>query len=81
VKGYDTFDFGRSTRGESTYRFKEQWGAVPYPMVWSYWVRKGCEVPELSPRNPKFQLAIEIWKRLPLPLTRMIGPRIIGNIP
>jgi len=80
-KGYSTFDFGRSTRGESTYRFKEQWGAVPYPMVWSYWVSEGCEVPEMSPRNPRFQFAIKIWKRLPLPLTRMIGPRIIGYIP
>ncbi len=80
-KGYDVFDFGRSTRGESTYRFKEQWGAAPSPMIWSYWVREGCEVPELSPRNPKYRLAIEIWKRLPLPVTRMVGPRIIGNIP
>lgn len=80
-KGYGTFDFGRSTAGESTYKFKEQWGASPSPMVWSYWVREGCEVPELSPRNPKFQLAIEIWKRLPLPVTKVIGPRIIRNIP
>ncbi|MBE0568167.1 MAG: FemAB family PEP-CTERM system-associated protein [Deltaproteobacteria bacterium] len=79
--GYATFDFGRSTEGESTYRFKEQWGAVPSPMIWSYWVREGCEVPELTPRNPKFQLAIEIWKRLPLPVTNALGPRIIGNIP
>ncbi len=50
-------------------------------MVWSYWVREGCGVPELSPRNPKFRLAIEIWKRLPLPLTKVIGPPIIRNIP
>ncbi|MBP2674739.1 MAG: uncharacterized protein H6Q84_1579 [Deltaproteobacteria bacterium] len=80
-KGFDTFDFGRSTEGESTYRFKEQWGASPSPMIWSYWVPEGGEVPELTPRNPKYRLAIEIWKRLPLGVTRVIGPRIIRNIP
>lgn len=80
-KGFGVFDFGRSTAEESTYRFKEQWGAKPTPMVWSYWVREGCDVPELSPRNPKFRLAIEVWKRLPLAVTNVLGPRIIGNIP
>jgi len=25
----ESFDFGRSTAGSGTYRFKEQWGAVP----------------------------------------------------
>jgi serine/alanine adding enzyme len=80
-KGFSTFDFGRSTEGESTYKFKEQWGAAPSPMIWCYWVREGCEVPELTPRNPKYQIAIEIWKRLPLQVTNALGPRIIGNIP
>ena len=28
-KGFTEFDFGRSTVGEGTYKFKEQWGAVP----------------------------------------------------
>src|SRR6267378_2196205 len=34
--GYRVFDFGRSTRGEGTYKFKEQWGAVPRPLFWHY---------------------------------------------
>lgn len=80
-KRFTIFDFGRSTAGESTYKFKEQWGAVPSPMVWSYWVHDEAKVPELSPRNPKYQLAIGIWKRLPLPVTQMLGPRIIKNLP
>ena len=32
AQGYRTFDFGRSTVGEGTYRFKEQWGAKPHPL-------------------------------------------------
>lgn len=80
-KRFTTFDFGRSTAGESTYKFKEQWGAVPSPMVWSYWVHEEAKIPDLTPRNPKYQLAIGIWKRLPLPVTQLLGPRIVKNLP
>ena len=34
-------DFGRSTLGSNTFRFKKQWGAQPEPAVWQYYVRKG----------------------------------------
>jgi serine/alanine adding enzyme len=80
-KGFTTFDFGRSTKEESTYKFKEQWGATPNPMVWSYWVRDEGSIPDITPRNRKYHLAIGIWKKLPVPVTQMLGPRIIKNIP
>jgi serine/alanine adding enzyme len=80
-KGFTTFDFGRSTKEESTYKFKEQWGATPKPMVWSYWVRNEGSIPDITPRNRKYHLAIGIWKKLPVPVTQMLGPRIIKNIP
>jgi serine/alanine adding enzyme len=80
-RGYRVFDFGRSTVGEGTYRFKEQWGAVQYPMNWHYWLPGGGPLPEISPVNPKYRLAIGIWKRLPVSLTRVLGPRIVRNIP
>ena len=79
--GYRIFDFGRSTPGEGTYRFKEQWGAKPVPLYWHYWLRNGCMLPELNPKNPKYQLAIRIWKQLPLRLTRMFGPAIVKYLP
>lgn len=79
--GYHIFDFGRSTPGEGTYRFKEQWGAKPVQLYWQYWLRNGGMLPELNPKNPKYQLAIRIWKRLPLPLTRMFGPAIVKYLP
>jgi serine/alanine adding enzyme len=80
-KGFTIFDFGRSTKEESTYKFKEQWGATPSPMVWSYWVRNDGKMPDITPRNRKYHLAIGIWKKLPLSVTRFLGPRIIRNIP
>ena len=32
--GHRYFDFGRSTPSEGTYRFKQQWGALPKPLYW-----------------------------------------------
>jgi FemAB-related protein (PEP-CTERM system-associated) len=80
-KGYKVFDFGRSTPGEGTYKFKEQWGAKPVQLYWHYWLKNGGPLPELNPDNPKYRLAIRIWQKLPVELTRFIGPRIIKNLP
>ncbi len=80
-QGYRVFDFGRSTPGEGTYRFKEQWGARPTQLYWHYWLRKGRSMPEINPHNPKYGLAIRIWQHLPLGLTRLIGPSLVKNLP
>lgn len=80
-RGYRVFDFGRSTVGEGTYRFKEQWGTVQYPMNWHYWLAKGGTLPEINPGNPRYRLAIEMWKKLPVSLTKVLGPPIVRNIP
>lgn len=80
-KEYKVFDFGRSTPGEGTHKFKEQWGARPVQHYWHYWLKNGAALPELNPKNPKYRMAIGIWKKLPVVLTRMIGPSIVKNLP
>ena len=67
-RGFHTFDFGRSTPDEGTYHFKKQWGAEPRELVWEYWMADGAPVPQLNPKNPKFELAIRAWQHLPVPL-------------
>ena len=79
-RGQDQFDFGRSSKDGGTYRFKQQWGATPLPAEWQYYVRTG-EMPSLRPDNPRYQRLIGIWKRLPVRLTRWIGPPIVRGIP
>jgi FemAB-related protein (PEP-CTERM system-associated) len=77
-----TFDFGRSTPGEGTYEFKRQWGAEPHALSWEYWLAAGREqLPDLSPKNPRVQWAIEVWRRLPMAVTRAVGPLVVRNIP
>ncbi len=74
------FDFGRCSLGSTTFRFKEQWGAQAMPAEWQYFVRQGL-ISDMRPENPRFQQLIRLWQRLPVCLTRMIGPRIIRGIP
>jgi FemAB-related protein (PEP-CTERM system-associated) len=80
-RGFRTFDFGRSTPDEGTYKFKKQWGAEPRELVWEYWTADGTAVPQLNPANPKFDLAIRTWQRLPIWLANTLGPSVVRNIP
>ncbi len=79
--GYKTFDFGRSSKDASTYNFKKQWGAQPVQLYWHYGLPEGAELPRLNPNNPKYKLLIAVWKRLPVWLSRMIGPLVVKNLP
>ena len=79
--GAKTFDFGRSTIDAGTYKFKKQWGAKPSQCYWHHYVSTGQKLPNLSPSNHSFSLAIKIWQKLPLPLTNRLGPMIVKNLP
>lgn len=80
-KSYRYFDFGRSSVDSGTYRFKQQWGAKPQQNYWHYWLDDGGEIPQLNPSNPKYEMMIAIWKRLPVAITNIIGPRLVKNLP
>jgi hypothetical protein len=77
--GFKRFDFGRSSPGEGTWRFKEQWGAVPKPLFWYQFDKKGN--PRARPMTPGARsrsrmLAESVWCRLPVPVANLVGPKI-----
>jgi FemAB-related protein (PEP-CTERM system-associated) len=76
----DVFDFGRSTPGTGPYNFKKQWGAQPAQAHWQSYLRLGS-LEETRPDNPRYGRLVRLWKRLPVSLTRLIGPRIVRGIP
>ena len=80
-EGFKEYDFGRSSVDSGTYRFKQQWGALPRQLYWYYWLAGGQSIPELNPDNPKFKAAISVWQHLPLPVTNLIGPHIVKYLP
>ncbi|MEM6550945.1 MAG: FemAB family XrtA/PEP-CTERM system-associated protein [Planctomycetota bacterium] len=79
-RGSGSFDFGRSSEGSGTWRFKKQWGAEPEPTAWEVHLRKG-EADAVRPDNPKYRRRIEAWQKLPVWVTRLAGPVVVRGIP
>jgi FemAB-related protein (PEP-CTERM system-associated) len=68
------FDFGRSKVGTGSYSFKKHWGFEPEPLNYEYHLVRASEMPDLNPNNPKYRLFINAWKKLPVGVSRAIGP-------
>jgi FemAB-related protein (PEP-CTERM system-associated) len=74
-------DFGTSTEGSSQEEFKRRWRGQSIRLYYQYWLKPNRKLSITRPENPKFAKKVEIWKRLPLWMTRMIGPYISCNLP
>ena len=79
--GYGVFDFGRSRTGTGAYHFKRHWGFEPVPMPYQYVLLGRETLPDLSPSNARVGWAVRAWKRLPLSLTKVLGPPITRYLP
>jgi FemAB-related protein (PEP-CTERM system-associated) len=79
--GCRTFDFGRSREGTGAYHFKRHWGFEAVPLPYQYILQGHSRMPDLNPSNPRMRLAVNAWKRLPLPVTKVIGPRLTRYLP
>ncbi|MCP5006761.1 MAG: FemAB family PEP-CTERM system-associated protein [Planctomycetes bacterium] len=77
---YSQIDFGRSTPGEGTYKFKMQWGANPTPLYWNHIATNGTELKSDSHSSSKREKVEQIWQKIPLPLANYIGPSIRKHI-
>ncbi len=80
-RGYTRFDFGRSKLGTGACEFKRGWRMTERSLPYQFFPIRVDKAPDLNPANPKFKLMIEVWKRLPLGITKLIGPRIVRNFP
>jgi FemAB-related protein (PEP-CTERM system-associated) len=74
--GFHQFDFGRSTPGEGTFKFKQQWGANPEPLYWQDFVGS-----TLKPATPEGKSLLrtrmeDVWKRMPLGVCNFVGPHV-----
>jgi FemAB-related protein (PEP-CTERM system-associated) len=79
--GAKTFHLGRSTKDSGGEQFKKKWNADTMQLYWHYVLRTRNELPALNPSNPKYRFAIKTWQRLPVAVTKLIGPYISRSIP
>ena len=79
-KGFKVFDLGRSLIGSGNEAFKMKWKARKQLLAYWYALMPGHTLPELNQKNPRFQMAIWMWKHLPSSVVRSLGPFLIRGL-
>ncbi len=79
-KGIRVFDYGRSKEGTGSYKFKRHWGFEPEPLFYEFHLVESDELPDINPLNPKYQMFIAAWKKLPLPVSQIVGPILAKDL-
>jgi hypothetical protein len=76
-RGVGHFDFGRSKKGTGAYEFKCHWGFEPQPLRYRVYVPGGGVVADRTASSSNIQLLRQVWRRLPLSVTKLLGPFFI----
>ncbi len=79
-RGTKLFDYGRSKQGTGSYRFKTHWGFQPEPLYYEYELINGSKLPDINPLNPKYRVLIAAWQKLPVAVSKLIGPWVARNL-
>jgi FemAB-related protein (PEP-CTERM system-associated) len=80
ARGLRVFDFGRSKAGTGAFEYKRIWGFEPQPLHHEYLLRRAVAMPEINPLNPKYALAVALWRRLPLAAANALGPLLARGL-
>ncbi|MCB1735974.1 MAG: FemAB family PEP-CTERM system-associated protein [Gammaproteobacteria bacterium] len=80
ARGVRVFDYGRSKQGTGSFSFKKNWGFEPQPLYYEFHLVRAQALPDVNPLNPKYRMFIAAWQRLPLGLSRMLGPWLARNL-
>jgi FemAB-related protein (PEP-CTERM system-associated) len=78
--GVKVFDYGRSKVGTGPFHFKKNWGFTPEPLVYEYGLLKDDHIPAHNPLNPKYQLMIKTWRKLPRFAVNWLGPKLSRHL-
>jgi FemAB-related protein (PEP-CTERM system-associated) len=79
-RGVRVFDYGRSKLDTGSYHFKKNWGFEPEPLAYEYHLVKAKAIPDVNPLNPKYRLFINLWQKLPLGASQLIGPLLARSL-
>jgi FemAB-related protein (PEP-CTERM system-associated) len=71
-KGCFFFDFGRSLKGSGNFHFKRHWGATERHLCYWYFPMEVT----IRPPQERYSLGAKVWRHIPAPLNRLVGPMI-----
>jgi len=79
--GYRVLDLGRSFKSAGTFEFKRQWGAKSHTLPWIFIDARPGGRPPVDRDASRYNLMIQAWKRLPMPVANTVGPWIRRQVP
>jgi len=83
--GFTYLDMGRSPKEANASKFKGQWGGQSRPIYQTVIMKNDYEnsnsLTNQVQSDERFQLFMQVWPRLPLSLTRYLGPKLRWHIP
>jgi FemAB-related protein (PEP-CTERM system-associated) len=79
-KNLKAFDLGRSLIGSGNETFKMKWAPRRLPLDYWYWLAPNHSLPSVNQHNPKFRLAVAVWKKLPAFIVNTFGHYLIRGL-
>jgi hypothetical protein len=79
-RGLKRLDLGRSLAASGDERFKMKWGPERRAIDNWYHLSEGKRLPHLNPGTPKYDLARAAWRRLPMPIAKLVGPYFMSGL-
>jgi hypothetical protein len=80
-EGLEIFHSGRIPNSDQTDIYRLGWGGTKYTYYNQYYPRGESSTEYKTRRGGKRELLTALWKRLPLAMTRYIGPIIVRQFP
>lgn len=80
-KGYKYFDFGRCLINSGVFQYKEGWSNDKKQLYYQTYLNNTRKAPDISQTNPSRQRFAKVWAKLPIPVTKIIGPMLRKNFP
>lgn len=79
-RGCSEFDFGRSKVDSGPYKFKKNWGFEPIPLQYYSRLAPGAAQPNLSQQTGPYAALSKVWKKLPLSVSKILGPPLARHL-
>jgi len=78
--GFAGLNLGRTRYGTGIYHFKKGWGGIEIPLVDFVYHAESKDASTPDPSEGKYQFLTKLWSRLPVCISRRLGPRIIKQV-
>jgi serine/alanine adding enzyme len=72
--GFKVFDFGRVREDSGQHEYKRKWGTEIFELPHYYLLWRANSIPRVDPNNPKYKAIVWLWKRVPVFVSRSVGP-------